>query len=517
MKTFKDLSAMHLDAPDQFAARLHFATDASISLAEIEQAKDQSRAQEAWQKCQQLAQRSYILEYFGHVVEKRGLAGERRNAMFLFLAVISRLLLPPCRPVSVAVKGPSAGGKSNLVESVLIFFPRSAYYALSGMSERALAYSTEPLKHRMLVIYEAPGMASEFATYLIRSLLSEGCIRYETVMKTADGLEARLIEREGPTGLITTTTAASLHPENETRLASINVVDTPDQTRSVMQALADEAREVSDDELDEWHALQIFLESGERNVAIPYAGVLARAIPPLAVRLRRDFGMLLNLIRAHALLHQASRGRDEREWIIATPEDYRVVRELVADLIASGLEATVPERIRETVAAVDKMSWDTEKPVTVTQVAARLGLDKSAVSRRVREAVERGYLRNLEDKRGRPAKLELGDPLPEEQQVLPTVEELMAMMASPSIIAPRAASASETVALHDECCAVEGVPAGAISLPLSELPSTQTNIKELISSEVYASTGSQAREGVAQEKFVFEVGDPFYEDPFGDE
>ena len=71
---------------------------------------------------------------------------------------------------------------------MLKFFPAEAFHALTAMSERSLAYSTEPLKHRHLVVYEAAGMASDFATYLIRSLLSEGRLRYETVEKTKDGL-----------------------------------------------------------------------------------------------------------------------------------------------------------------------------------------------------------------------------------------------------------------------------------------------------------------------------------------
>ena len=31
----------------------------------------------------------------------------------------------------------------------------------------------------MLVIYEAAGLTGDWASYLMRSLLSEGCIRYE--------------------------------------------------------------------------------------------------------------------------------------------------------------------------------------------------------------------------------------------------------------------------------------------------------------------------------------------------
>ena len=107
--------------------------------------------------------------------------------------------------------------KSFLTETVLSYFPPSAYYALSAMSEHALAYDQEPLQHRMLVIYEAAGMAGELQSYLIRSLLSEGKVRYVTVEKTKAGLNSRLIERDGPTGLIVTTTTVRLHPENETR------------------------------------------------------------------------------------------------------------------------------------------------------------------------------------------------------------------------------------------------------------------------------------------------------------
>jgi hypothetical protein len=193
---------------------------------------------EAWEKCGGLARRPNILEKFASELSNIGVVGERRAAKLIYLAVTSRLL---DRPVSVAVKGPSSGGKSFVVESTLKFFPPEAFYSLTAMSDRALAYSSEPLRHRHLVIYEAAGMASDFATYLIRSLLSEGRLRYETVEKTKDGLAPRLIEREGPTGLIVTTTSLRLHPENETRMLSLTITDTPDQTAAVFRALAQDS------------------------------------------------------------------------------------------------------------------------------------------------------------------------------------------------------------------------------------------------------------------------------------
>src|SRR5205823_1397149 len=152
-------------------------------------------------------------------------------------------------------------------------------------------YSDEPLEHRFLVICEAAGMSGEFAEYLVRSLLSEGRLRYETVEKTAGGaLKPRSIEREGPTGLITTTTLASLHPENETRYLSVAVADTPEQTAQIMLALASEQEPETSVDLDQWQRFQGWLAHDPPAVLIPYASVLARQVVPAGVRLRRDFG-----------------------------------------------------------------------------------------------------------------------------------------------------------------------------------------------------------------------------------
>ena len=130
------------------------------------------------------------------------------------------------------------GGKSYLLTLVLSFFLDSAYHSLSAMSEHALVYSKEPLAHRFMVFYEAAGLGGDFSTYLMRSLLSEGRLKYETVEKTEGGLIARLIEREGPTGLLVTTTEVKLHPENETRLFSIPVTDTQEQTKQILIKMA---------------------------------------------------------------------------------------------------------------------------------------------------------------------------------------------------------------------------------------------------------------------------------------
>src|SRR5215208_1133627 len=419
----KDPSALHLADPDRFRERFEVALKDAKPWIELERAEAEAASRKAREACRELAQEPDILERFARELAKSGVAGESRIAKLLYLAVTSRLLQ---RPVSIALKGPSSGGKSYVVERVLSFVPESAYYALTAMSERTLAYSEEPIKHRFLVIYEAAGMSGEFATYLMRSLLSEVRVRYETVEKTSEGIKPRLIEREGPTGLIVTTTAVKLHPENETRLLSLTVTDTQDQTRAVMAALAVEAGEAGPN-FEPWHALQVWLESAEHRVSIPYAKILADLIPPVAVRLRRDFGALLNLIRAHALLHQVTRERDAEGRIVATIKDYAAIRELVVDLVGEGVETTVPETVRETVEAVKRLREDSKgEPVTVAELAGELKLDRSTVSRRVRSAKDRGYLRDLEDNPRKPSRLILGDDLPDDVQILPSLDDVRA-------------------------------------------------------------------------------------------
>jgi len=419
LEEHKDASSLYMDDQASFKERFEARLRAATPYHELRRVEEEAASRQAYAVCRDLAESPDILGRFAVDLARMGVAGEAVISMLIYLAMVSRLLQ---RPVSVAVKGPSGGGKSYLTERVLGFFPDEAYYALTAMSEHALAYGEEPLSHRFLVLYEAAGMSSDFQTYLVRSLLSEGRVRYETVEKTSEGMKPRLIEREGPTGLIVTTTAVKLHSENETRLLSLTVTDTQEQTADILAALAEE--DAAEIDLEPWLSLQKWLDRAEHRVAIPYARTLARMVPPVAVRLRRDFGAVLTLIRAHAVLHQASRPKDEHDCIVATLKDYAKVRELVADLVSAGVEATVPDTIRETVEVLGRLHTDDSVPVTIVKLAEELKLDKSAAWRRVRAAIDRSYLKNLEGRKGRPAQLVPGDPMPDDLEVLPTVEQL---------------------------------------------------------------------------------------------
>jgi hypothetical protein len=87
-------------------------------------------------------------------------------------------------------------------------------------------------------------------------------------------------------------------------MLNLTITDTCEQTAAVFRVLAQEAHR---DEIDltRWQALQTWIATGPSRVSIPFAHRLAELVPPVAVRLRRDFKTVLMLIRAHAMLHQA--------------------------------------------------------------------------------------------------------------------------------------------------------------------------------------------------------------------
>ena len=351
-----------------------------------------------------------------------GLVGEEHSAQLIYLAVESQMLGDP---VSVAVKGLSSSGKSFTVDTVLRFVPPEALIVMTAMSERALVYMDEEFAHRTLVLYEATALREErektdsnMTAYIVRSLLSEGRIRYPVTVKGSDGQwVTRTIVRDGPTNMIVTTTATSLHTENETRMLSLPADESEAQTRAVLAALA--ARKQAEPDYSEWHDYHRWLATANHRVTIPYASWLASQVPPVAVRLRRDFRSVLRLIETHAIMHQLTRATDDAGRIIATEADYLAVRALTADLISDAIGATVLPATREAVAAVADLCEIRPGGATVHDLAAELRIERSAAQRRLKAARERGYLKNTETKRGKPARYEPDEPLPGEITVLP--------------------------------------------------------------------------------------------------
>jgi hypothetical protein len=359
----------------------------------------------------------------------RVIAGEKALTKLTLLSGTSRLFR---KAMHIALKGPSSAGKSEVRRRVLNYFPPEAVFTFTALSDKALIYEKDDFQHKILSMGEAlTGKEAEFLNYLLRELMSENVLRYPVVQKQPDGtMETITIEKHGPVAFMVTTTHNQLHQENETRMLSIEVDDSAKQTRKVIEMVAEVEglnRDVSSEALTAWHDYQRWLAAGERRVWVPFAPVLARLIKETgAVRLRRDFAQLLLGIKAHALLHRQHRRRTKQGSIVATIEqDYAQVRALLADLLASASELKTRKAIKETVAVVKELESEHgerfkelyskhDGGVSVRQVGDVLHLDRSTAGRRLRKAVDDGYLINVEHRPGRAARYQATEESPTE-------------------------------------------------------------------------------------------------------
>ena len=294
-------------------------------------------------------------------------------------------------------------------------FPEDAYVIKTAMSDKSMFFSEEDLRHKVLVVYEWRGVSKD-GEYAIESLLSEGHLTYETVAKTADGLKAIVLERPGPTGFITTTTRTRIAGDTENRLFAITISDTSEQTKRVFieQSIDRPAR--TEEDWKSWHALQQVIGNSSAAVSVPYKPVLGELAQPVTVRLRRDFPRMLKLVEAHALLHQATRARDDNGAIVATVRGLRQGTG-VSPWPYGGGGASVrlgrDSRNSGGGAGTHEESNSPSSGVMNREVAKYLTLDKAPTSRRIKRALDGGYLTNLESNPRRPKKLVIGDPLPE--------------------------------------------------------------------------------------------------------
>ena len=381
------------------------------------------------EKCGELAYSPSIPNVLEKEIWNRGFAGAADLPKLVFLTLYTGMSE---RPVSLLIKGPSGAGKSFSLRMGKQFVPNKAYEEFEGMSEKALVYLKGfNLKHKHLIIGEASGMADGEGRSLLRQLLSEGQVRYATVQNTTNGLRGETLPvLEGPCGLIMTTTATGIHHEDETRMISVNLNESPEQIAEALMVQATGSRgKVEAINTTPWFALYDYVNSGPKEVLIPFARDIARNLPRSHDRVKRDFPQVLSLISASALMHSCTRELSETGAVVANRDDYALVYNLVNDALSEGMQMTVTEPLRKLIECVrDLQPQDSllgfEEGVSQSKLAEALKRDLSAVSRLVFKAVKEDYLVDKNPGQGRQSKLVLGDRKISTGSVLPNPKEL---------------------------------------------------------------------------------------------
>ncbi len=308
---------------------------------------------ERYERAAELLRSPDLLLEAARAMERLGHVGELANKQLAFVCAVSARAGTPIQPSTHAQ---SSSGKNYLWDTVLSLLPEEGVVKRSGLSARALFRTEADFRGAVLYLQEVAG--SEGAEFAIRVMQYDGRLVYEATEKTPDGDMRNVVhEKEGPVVIVQTTTMLHIHYENETRVLPIYVDESEEQTRRIVKSALRRAKGEGDDDPEErerllgtWHDAIRLLEPGK--VIVPYADRIE--MPTSAVRVRRDVGKILDLVRIVAWLRQHHRERDERGRIVAAEDDFDKALEVVAGSLRRTWKALAPleEAVLEAIKAL---------------------------------------------------------------------------------------------------------------------------------------------------------------------
>ena len=325
-------------------------------------------------------------------VNQSGVVGER-NVIAMYYAALDSRLLPEdtASPNALAIKnaGHHGSGKSFAMKKGLELYPEQAYHLITSGSAKSLYYLPEGLKHRCLIVaeafqFQANNAADSEFVYVVRSLLSEGCVSYQVPQKDEDGKFATVEKRlDGPTSFITTTIIDKLEPQLEDRLFTIHPDESMRQTRSIMTMTA-RIKEGSFEGIDKqtieaWKHFHAQLKPVE--VVIPYAGQISDYLQRgerLPIATRRAFSRVMAIIQTVVCAYQFQRVRDAKNRLVAEMCDYWMALQIVRE----AFRETLGHQSKE---ATQRIEFIRENgPVQYGTLTSEWGVSKSALTGWVR-------------------------------------------------------------------------------------------------------------------------------------
>jgi hypothetical protein len=312
-----------------------------------------------------------LLDIIKEVYLDRKISGEDKNKLLLFLICVSALTK---NALSAIVKGLSGAGKSHLVNRVLDIFRKMGmvieFSRITGAYLENMASKDHPpkpqrrgdiddtyeerllewknalrrvdLTGKILFIDELKGIQNAQAPKL---LISEGRLKLGTVING----EPVEIEVKGSPVIITTTTLAVLDdPEFENRVIPVQIDESEEQTKRVLEHEAEHYEDPAED-LTEYKKdqalIELFSQLKPYQVANPFARKLADDYPKKNIEARRDYRKLISLCNVVTWLYQhqrvhATKGLDI--VVVADLKDVEKVKELALGPLRESLAGVSP-------------------------------------------------------------------------------------------------------------------------------------------------------------------------------
>jgi len=360
--------------------------------------------QETIEAAQEIAHDPRLMRRRIDLINRMGVAGERRAAGLTLTTLDSRLLQPNLNgdQSTLALKLSSApgSGKSYIVGACISIQQPDQIIRISSASDKSLYHFGKSLKHRALILEEAFALQkkrdNELA-YVIRQLVTEGkAVHLVTEPKGKRKFESVEKTIEGPISLVTTTILPDLEEQLDNRMITVSPDEGTKQTRAILKTTADLAAgkqiEIASATLNAWREFHAILKPA--RVVIPFADNIVKPLlssAPLPTEARRSFKRVLSVVMAVAIAYQHQRSTDQEGRLVAEIADYHMAMQLIGDLFEEGVA-------EKNGLYHQRIDFIKAKAVQSRDLVKAWGLSKKTVSNLLKRACQDGLVFWCDDK-----------------------------------------------------------------------------------------------------------------------
>jgi DNA primase len=314
-------------------------------LQQLEIAQEQQQAMPVSRQLTQIEKQAALvllkdknfIQILTQKLQDTGIVGEEKKALFLFTILLSHQMH---HTLHAMVQGTSGSGKSHLIKKVAdCMFNQQKIKRFTRVSEKSFYnYGSYDLQHCGIILEDYDGLGEE-AQLAWRELQSNGQLSSSVSLKNEISGEIKSGEKHvyGPIASLVATTKFRLYEDNQSRVFTIAIDESEQQTEKVLQYMANKSSKNITERQEQQAALEI---QNMVSLLKPYSvqNKYRLHLPKTTQQRRRLTQMLHDFIEQITLLHQYNRRRisadtQEPQTLITELEDLELAVDLMFESI----------------------------------------------------------------------------------------------------------------------------------------------------------------------------------------
>lgn len=262
------------------------------------------------------------------------IAGESTARKVIFLCAMGAFVKNASKTsYNLMVNSESGAGKDHVVRNVLSVFNDLNEDKINSVAFHRTRISATTLTYWHNSLFEPKWNWNGKILYLedvsnnilncevFKVFTSSGSVA--TIVKDQRAIDIKI---KGKPVVIITSASADPEPELLRRFLVINLTETREQTKEVMELIERNAKKEVEKEENDYHNALKILKS--QKVSIPFAGYIQQFFPKDHIITRTNYSRFFDFIKASAVLHQYAR-KFKDGHVVAEGQDYDYAREVL--------------------------------------------------------------------------------------------------------------------------------------------------------------------------------------------